>query len=142
VAGKVRTVSNNRLLPGTLEMVWNGRRYRRHPNSPHRQHRLYWMAATAPRAYLHRDIYESVHGPVPSGWHVHHINGQTLDNRVENLAAIEGRLHSSLHYQEREWRIHYCHECGEEFQSRKPTRNIRWCSAVCKMRHRRRKRAA
>ena len=32
-------------------------------------------------------IWEQANGPVPPGWHVHHLNGQRTDNRIENLAA-------------------------------------------------------
>ncbi len=33
----------------------------------------------------HRAVWEKAHGPIPPGGVIHHINGDTLDNRLENL---------------------------------------------------------
>jgi len=49
------------------------------------------------REYTHRLVWESVHGPLPSGWHVHHINGERADNRIENLVALAASTHQRLH---------------------------------------------
>jgi len=40
---------------------------------------------------MHRQIMSC-----PDDMQVHHINGQTLDNRKENLSIIEPRLHAAL----------------------------------------------
>lgn len=35
--------------------------------------------------YVHRLIWEHVHGPIPKGMHIDHINGDKSDNRIANL---------------------------------------------------------
>lgn len=46
---------------------------------------------------LHRVVWEYYNGAIPDGWHVHHINGDRSDNRIENLALMKEREHLSLH---------------------------------------------
>jgi hypothetical protein len=37
---------------------------------------------------LHRIIYEMFHGAIPDKMTIDHINGDTLDNRIENLQCV------------------------------------------------------
>ena len=37
---------------------------------------------------VHRIIYQLVHGPIPEGMEIDHINGVKDDNRPENLRAV------------------------------------------------------
>lgn len=46
---------------------------------------------------VHRSIYCSEYGQPPRGWHVHHIDGVKLNNRIENLIALPAGLHIRLH---------------------------------------------
>jgi hypothetical protein len=46
---------------------------------------------------VHRLIWEAAHGPIPPGFHVHHVNRNKTDNRLENLALISASEHSRLH---------------------------------------------
>lgn len=50
--------------------------------APHR----YWAPGTS--LYVHRVIWESVHGILPSDLQVNHINGVKHDNRIANLEAV------------------------------------------------------
>ena len=45
----------------------------------------------------HVVVWEAAHGPVPNGWHIHHLNGIRDDNRLENLQAMSKHLHQGLH---------------------------------------------
>lgn len=51
--------------------------------------------------YEHRVIWERAHGPIPPGYHVHHINGVRDDNRLENLELVNGARHNREHTAER-----------------------------------------
>jgi hypothetical protein len=51
--------------------------------------------------YEHRWVWEQAHGPIPTGYHVHHLNEIKDDNRLENLALRDGRAHVRQHTTER-----------------------------------------
>lgn len=44
----------------------------------------------------HRLVWESECGPIPPGMVIHHINGLTGDNRIENLALMTASAHSGI----------------------------------------------
>lgn len=51
--------------------------------------------------YEHRLVWEEAHGPIPEGHHVHHVNHDPTDNRLENLRLVLGRDHNQHHTSER-----------------------------------------
>lgn len=57
----------------------------------------YRRTVGARTVYLHREVWAAAHGPIPDGYHVHHRNGDTADNRLANLELIEARAHVSRH---------------------------------------------
>lgn len=83
--------------PVRVETVeFNGRVYRRYPDSKHRSSRVYFHNARELR-WLHRDIWEHTNGPIPSGHHVHHKDGNPLNNSPDNLECITAAQHIREH---------------------------------------------
>lgn len=46
---------------------------------------------------LHREIYKTTFGSIPSGWVIHHIDENKQNNNPENLIALPHYLHSLIH---------------------------------------------
>lgn len=83
-------------------VVFNGRRYRRYPESSHRTSRVYFMrtvksgGVSRPES-LHRAIWEHANGAVPDGSHVHHADENPLNNDIANLVLRNGAEHLREH---------------------------------------------
>lgn len=81
---------------------FNGKIYYRYPESPRRDCQVYFRThgfGGRPR-FLHRDVYEAAHGPIPAGHVVHHVDGNPLNNEPANLATMPMREHSGMHTSE------------------------------------------
>lgn len=50
---------------------------------------------------LHRLIFEEFYGKIPDGCHIHHKDGNTLNNCIMNLQLLTKREHISLHNKKR-----------------------------------------
>lgn len=113
-------------------VVFNGTRYHRYPDSSHRSLRLYFNDGN--RRSLHRAIWESLHGPVPRGFHVHHKDRNALNNDPDNLEARDGREHAKehldAHREEMRRRDLLCCWCRKKFSS--AASHTRFCSNRCK----------
>ncbi len=45
----------------------------------------------------HDLVWEHVHGPIPAGFFIHHVNHNKLDNRIDNLELIDPLSHKRHH---------------------------------------------
>lgn len=46
---------------------------------------------------LHREIYRKRCGPIPPGYHIHHIDKNPKNNDPQNLIAVTEEFHATLH---------------------------------------------
>ena len=78
-----------------------GVRYFRYPSSKHVSARRYFKRGgnnkRGKELFLHRAIWASIHGEIPKGFHVHHKDGDFLNNSLENLACVSRKEHFSEH---------------------------------------------
>jgi len=77
---------------------------------------------------LHRFVWESNNGPIPSGNIIHHIDGNPLNNDISNLAAIPERDHLSKYHGEGKYKNakeKICERCGSTFKAK--TKRSRFC---------------
>lgn len=77
---------------------WDGRTYRRWPESPRESDRTYFQRHANGRAeYLHRAVWSAAHGPIPPGHHVHHRDGNPANNALDNLECVSAAEHIARH---------------------------------------------
>lgn len=80
---------------------WGGFRYRRYPDSKRRSDRNYFKRSfTGGTAFLHREVWEQENGPVPEGHHIHHVDGDTSNNTLDNLVCVSVKEHAGEHWDE------------------------------------------
>ena len=81
-------------------ILYRGKKYNRSPNSKRRQHRVYFWRhdkwKESPVA-LHRQIWIDNFGSIPKKHHIHHKDGDTFNNSIENLELISSSDHAKIH---------------------------------------------
>lgn len=110
----------------------------------------YWRGGKyfmRPGKRLHCAVWEKAHGPVPKGFHIHHIDNNRDNNRLENLACIAAEAHKQHHadaisfveVMTRKLMLR-CRECGGLYACTVSRATVsRACSPACyaRLRHKR-----
>lgn len=81
--------------------------------------------------YLYTSHYEI---DIPEGEQIDHINGDKMDDRIENLQVISGTYNRQKDHRHKEMVILICPVCGEEFLFEKrnlPSHPNPCCSRRC-----------
>lgn len=81
--------SNRKLPLGSVTV--RHRRREKHPRA--------WVKVAEPNVWVPRarHVYEALHGPVPRGSVIHHIDRNPLNDDPENLVAMTRREHALEH---------------------------------------------
>lgn len=91
-------------LPSTERIIrvrFAGIIYRRYPLANQSSDRNYFRAGRSDVykgwSYLHRDIWAAIHGPIPDGHDVDHIDGNPINNAIGNLQLLTEAEHHAKH---------------------------------------------
>ena len=71
---------------------FNGKEYRLYPKERYFKSHRY---------YMHHDVWKYFNGQIPKGYHVHHKDGSSWNNNIQNLELIEANKHLSFHSKQR-----------------------------------------
>jgi len=120
------------------KVIFNGKIYRSYPNSKIKNHR-YFTDNKGNR--LHRDIWILHHGEIPNGYHIHHKDGNRLNNSLENFCCLTPKEHflshsklskvdpsKDIYNSSRKW-----HKSNEGIIHHKKVANEYWSNATKKM---------
>lgn len=81
-------------------IIYRGKKYHRYPESKRRQLKVYyWRHDTwkEPPVALHRQLWIDNFGEIPKGHIVHHKDGNSLNNLLDNFQLMERKEHSRMH---------------------------------------------
>lgn len=84
-------------MTATEKITFQGYVYRRYPESKHKHHRRYFGRSGK---FLHRAVWEHYNGEIPEGYDIHHIDGNTTNNHIDNLECITKKAHRKRHWEE------------------------------------------
>ena len=86
---------------------FNGIEFRRYPDAVRRCDRAYFTPSASARdrgvESLHREIWKAAHGPIPPGNHIHHVDGDPLNNDLSNLECLSAAAHHQHHATDPVW---------------------------------------
>ncbi len=82
-------------------ITYRGIVFRRYPESPNWADQVYYTPGYLHRKHgvgrLHQEIWKDVHGIIPTGNVIHHIDGNPINNDLSNLQCLPGGEHLNNH---------------------------------------------
>src|SRR4051794_16489510 len=83
--------------------VFRGVRYRRYPQAKSWTQSAYFFpwAPGSGLGRLHQEVWRAHRGPIPKGYEIHHHDGDTSNNSINNLRCVTVGEHRRLDYQRR-----------------------------------------
>ena len=85
-------------MPKVESILYDGKKWNRYPEAKRRSDRVYFKrSVTGGTVWLHRYIWEKANGAIPKGFHIHHKDGNTLNNDLSNLACLSVAEHRHEH---------------------------------------------
>jgi len=105
------------MLPGTLDLLPIGATRLHHSNPTLVYRQIKAGPGRAGWRFEHRVVVEQHIGRrLDRNEHVHHRNGNTLDNRIENLVCMSHSDHSKHHHNLQRWakKFDHCRWCGTD----------------------------
>ena len=61
----------------------------------------YWRSTKSAALYAHRWVWMMYFGHIPSGMHVHHIDGNRSNNDITNLQMLKHSDHIKFHWRKK-----------------------------------------
>jgi len=88
------------------------------------------------REYLHIYLWKKTNNkPVPQGHVIHHKDGNSLNNNIQNLECISSKEHKALHAKERWSKAKplkiVCKNCLRSFNTKTLIARIGFCNRSC-----------
>lgn len=77
-------------------VVFNGLTYTRYPDGKSASGRKYYYNQSNGLA-LHQAVWVAANGPIPRGYHIHHRDGDTGNNALDNLEMVSPGDHCRIH---------------------------------------------
>jgi len=126
---------------------FNGIRYYRYPEAKNWCAKWYFRCENkirlTPDYYLHRAIWRFHNGEIPKGFHIHHKDGNPLNNEIDNLQCLSPSDHRKSHYDfekysgmgKKAWDqwvkvIKKCTHCLKEYEVYRASQS-KYCSNSC-----------
>lgn len=75
---------------------------------------------------VHREVYSSFVGKIPTGLHVDHIDGNKVNNNIENLQVLTPRQNNEKKFRQKNGRCGY-KKLNGKFQVRKSYGGVSYC---------------